>query len=39
MNVNVNLMEENVFEIKDGTTINNDMVVKNVMHVKKLFDT
>ena len=32
-------MEENVFEIKDGTTINNDMVVKNVMNVKKLFDT
>ena len=34
-NVNVDLMEENVIQINCGITINVDVSVKNVMHVKK----
>ena len=35
-NVNVNLMEENVFHINGGITINNNVSLKNVMYVKKV---
>ena len=34
-NVNVNLMEENVIQIKSGITINVDASVKNFIYVKK----
>ena len=35
-NVNVNLMEESVIQIKSGTMINVDMSVKNIIYVKKI---
>ena len=35
-NVNVNLMEENVTQIKSGATINVDASVKNIIYVKKI---
>ena len=34
-NVNVNFMEENVIHINGGITINVDVNIKSVMHVKK----
>ena len=34
-NVNVNLMEEDVIQFNIAITINDDMSVKNVIHVKK----
>ena len=34
-NVNVNLMEENVIQIKSGIMINVDASVKSVIYVKK----
>ena len=36
MNVNVSLIEENVFQINGEITINVDVSVKNVMYVKKI---
>ena len=36
MNLNVNLMEENVFQINDGIMINVDVSVKDIMYVKKI---
>ena len=36
MNLNVELMEENVIQINGEITINVDVIVKNVMHVKKI---
>ena len=36
MNVNVNLKEEDVFQIKSGITINVDASVKN-MYVENIF--
>ena len=35
-NVNVNLMEENVIQIKSETTIKVDVNVKNNIYVKKI---
>ena len=35
-NVNVNSMDENVFEINGGITINVDVSVKNFIHVKNI---
>ena len=35
-NVNVNLMVENVIQIKSGITINFDVSVKNTTDVKKI---
>ena len=35
MNVNVNLIEENVIEINGGITINFDVSVKKIIHLKK----
>ena len=35
-NVNVNSMDENVFEINGGITINVDVSVKNIIHVKNI---
>ena len=34
-NVNVNLMKENVFQINDRLKINVDVIVRNVIYVKK----
>ena len=34
--VNVNLIEENVIQIKTGITINVDVSVKNIIYVKKI---
>ena len=34
-NVNVNLMDENVLQIKGRITINVDVSVKNIIYVKK----
>ena len=36
MNVNVNLMEESVIQIKSGIAINNDASAKNI-YVKNIF--
>ena len=36
MNVNVNLMEENVIEIKSGITVDVDANVKNIIYMKKI---
>ena len=33
---NVNLIEENVIQIKTGITINVDVSVKNIIYVKKI---
>ena len=33
--MNVNLMGENVVQIKNGTMINADVSVKNIIYVKK----
>ena len=35
-NVNVNLMEEDVIQIKRGIMINVDMSVKNIIYMKKI---
>ena len=35
-NVNVNLMEENVIQIKSRITINVDVRVKNIIYVRKI---
>ena len=35
-NVNVNLMDENVIQIKSGITINVDSSVKNIIYMKKI---
>ena len=35
-NVNVNLAEENVIQIKIGIMINADVSVKNIIYVKKI---
>ena len=35
--LNVNLVEENVIQIKSGITINVDASVKNIVYVKRLF--
>ena len=35
-NVNIDLMEENVIQINCGITINIDVSVKQVMHLKKI---
>ena len=35
-NVNVNLMVENVIQIKSGTTINVDTSVKNIIYLKSI---
>ena len=35
-NVNVNLMEQKVIQINDGTTINVHGSVKNIIYVKKI---
>ena len=35
-NVNVNLMEGNLIQVSSGITINVDMSVKNIIHVKKI---
>ena len=35
-NINVNLMKENVIQIKRGITINVDASVKNIIYVKKI---
>ena len=34
MNVNVNLLEQNVIKITGGITINADVKVENILHVK-----
>ena len=34
-NVNLKLMEENIMQINGGITINVDVSIKKVMHVKK----
>ena len=34
-NVNVNMMKENVFQINDRLKINVNVIVKNVIYVKK----
>ena len=36
VNVNVNLMEENVIEIKSGITVDVDANVKNIIYMKKI---
>ena len=36
MNVNVNLTEENVIQIKSGIMINVDMSVKNIIYAKNI---
>ena len=36
MNENVNLTEQNVIHINGGITINVDVVVKNIIYVKKI---
>ena len=36
-NVNVNLMVENVIQIKSGITINVHASAKNIIYVKKIF--
>ena len=36
MNVNLNLMGENVVENKIERTINADVSIKNIVHVKKI---
>ena len=36
MNINVNLMEQKIIQIKGGITINVDVSVKNVVDVKKI---
>ena len=36
MNVNLNLMVENVIEIKNEITANRDMNVKSIKYVKKI---
>ena len=35
-NVNVNLIEENLIQIKSGIMINVDVSVKNIIYVKKI---
>ena len=35
-NANVNLMAENIIQINGGVTINVDVSVKNVMHLKNI---
>ena len=35
MNGNVDLMEENVIQLNGGIMVNVDVIVKNVMYVKK----
>ena len=35
VNVNVNLMEKNVYQINGGITINVDVSLKNIIYVKK----
>ena len=36
VNVNVNLMEESVIQIKSGITINADASVENIIHAKNI---
>ena len=36
MNVNVNLIKENVFQVKSGVMTNNDVNIKNIIYVKKI---
>ena len=35
-NININLTEENVIQIKSGIMINVDVSVKNIIYVKKI---
>ena len=35
-NININLTEENVIQIKSGITINVDVSVKNIIYIKKI---
>ena len=35
VNVNINLMEKNVYQINGGITINVDVSLKNIIYVKK----
>ena len=36
VNINVDLMEENLYEINDGIMINVDVNVKNLIYLKKI---
>ena len=36
VNINVDLMEENLYEINDGIMINVDVNVKNLINLKKI---
>ena len=36
VNINVDLMEENLYEINDGILINVDVNVKNLIYLKKI---
>ena len=36
VNINVDLMEENMYEINDGILINVDVNVKNLIYLKKI---
>ena len=36
VNINVDLMEENLYEINDGIMINVDVNVKNFIYLKKI---
>ena len=36
MNVNVNLIKENVFQIKSGVMTNVDTSIKNIIYVKNI---